>query len=410
MKIGILTHYYGSNNYGGVLQAYALVKVLRDMGYDAEQVCFLLNQREILDGSCIKKAEEQTSVVNKPMIQKKRCIMIRIASRIKRAIYARTKGRYLQKKETQRLNEIEQSFLKPRREAFRRFRDFVSHSKNEYSTNALFALNDEYDAFITGSDQVWNLKWQSPAFFLEFADVDKKKIAYAASAGASEFDDLQKAYLKRVLPKYDAISVRESDLVGTYQDIAGVKAEFVLDPVLLLAADEWDNVASERLIEDKYLLCFFYDPTEKPYELAKKYAAQHGLKIATVSYALGDKKMKIEDSFGDYKLGQASPKDFISLIKYAECVFTDSFHCNAFSILYNRPFFTFGRAGMNGMQSRIVSLTTMFGCEDRFCGSDERITIDYLNKVNDVNYDFCSYDDMKKRSFVFLNNCLGKGN
>lgn len=407
MKIGILTHYYNSTNYGGVLQAYALTKVLRGMGYDAEQICFSYYDWHELNANCINDSQRQNAFSAADQ-EKKNCSGLQsMYSGLKKAVWARTKGRI--RRETERKRQIAKDiFITPRFASFTSFRDFIPHSDKVYSVNTLFMVNEIYDAFITGSDQVWNFVWHNPSFFLEFADKDKKKIAYAASAGASEFDMVQKKYLSRVLPRFDAVSVREENLVGTYKDIAGVHAEYVLDPVMLLTAEDWDEIASDRLIDEKYIFCFFYNPISSQYELIKQFAEKKGLKIALIPYAMGGIQLTVDDDFGDYRMGAASPVDFISLIKNAEYVFTDSFHATVYSLIYQKQFFTFVRNYAVDMNSRITALSKLFDCEDRFCATEDKMRIEYLSGLKQKEYSDlpCKHNELRERSISFLINAL----
>lgn len=404
MKIGILTHFYNTNNYGGALQAYALTHVLRKMGHDAEQICFE-RYEETLDINSIRESDNivQNSDNTKVVYPSKLRIML---FKVKRFLlypyYTKKTKRKLEWNKT-----IENDYFVPRAKAFAEFQKKIPHSPIVYRANTLFLANECYDGFISGSDQVFNFLWHVPAFFLDFADDEKTKIAYAASAGASEFDEVQKKYLKRVLPKFDAISVREADLVGLYKDIAEVDSQWVLDPVLLLDKKYWITISSPKMIKEPYLFCFFYNPQSEYYTLCKDYATEHNLKIVTIPYATCDIRANEDVFFGDEHIKNASPEDFISLILHADCIFTDSFHCNAFSIIFDRPFFTFVRTLSDSnkgkkLSSRITSLTQMFGCEERFCNTEDKMTLDYLNSVKETSYSKEEYNKMQIESLEFL--------
>lgn len=384
MKIGILTHYYNSKNYGGILQSYALVKVLAALGYDAEQICFPYWSGLSISDS--KKNNESSK---------------NIKSNIIHLVIRKLKNKYADYRNKQLYIDINN-----RNKQFLEFQSRIKHSNIEYDLETMFLCNESYDTFIVGSDQVWNLLWYNPAFFLEFADNDKKKIAYATSAGSSYFDNTQKKYLARNLNRFDAISVREKDLVKTYKTIANVDSSFVLDPVLLLDKNDWDSVASNIMIKEKYIFCFFYSPTNEEYTLVKRFAKKHKLKITTIPYANQDINNKIDDKYGDYRMVDASPSDFISLIKNAEYIFTDSFHCCAFSIIYNKPFFVFSRRLLEEMNGRIESILKIFDCEERFCNSIRKVNIEYIESINNAVYSFEKYESLKKESINYLINSL----
>ena len=378
MKIGILTHYYNTKNYGGLLQAYALVEFLRKNGFDAEQICYKLSGEPF--GAKDKQPEPPISFFERA----KRSLKYRLS----------WKRRYFKR------------YLLPRYDKFTEFQNRIPHSKKSYDKETI-GNADGYDCYITGSDQVWNFQWFNPAFFLEFVQSPKKKIAYAASAGKSSFTEEEKAYLEAVLPSFDAISVRESDLVDVLKEIKGAKpAEYVLDSTLLLRTEDWDKIAAERLIEEKYAFCFFLGNDDEMKKLAASYAKEHGLKLALIPHTGWMNQFDLK--FGDKRIDLAGPGDFVSLIKHAECVFTDSFHATAFSMQYQKEVFVFGRLGAQGMSSRIYTLTKLFGCEANFCDSEEKRTLAYVDSLEKIDYTKRrdAFEQMRQKSSQFLLNQL----
>lgn len=386
MKIGIITHYYKTFNYGGALQSYALVKVLREMGYDAEQICLSRMQDRTLSEDCISVGDNTG----------------------KKKVSEKAKKKPAEGENEVKYDEIYRGYIAPRFIKFAEFLNEIPHSEKEYSANSIFMANDVYDAFITGSDQVWNFTWHNPGNFLEFADDDKKKIAYAVSAGTNKLDEVQKRYISRVLPRFDAVSVRETSLIDTYSRAADVKLSQALDSVLLLDSDKWDEIASERLVDDRYMFCFFYNPTYAMYELARDYADNHGLKIALIPYALCNRYMTIDDKLGDYRMGNASPADFISLIKYADCVFTDSLHTMYFSLIYQKQVYAFKRKVNLEMESRLLSLADMFDCRDHYCDDEANMTLEHIESIKPIDYskEFKTFNKLKEESITFLKNAL----
>lgn len=387
MKIGVLTHFYGTMNYGGVLQAYALITVLRKMGCDAEQISYKFWE-------LFELSEERIGDYDPTLA--------RIPADTSR-FFAGTKAA------DARYERLQAEVVVPRKKKFADFRLRIPHSEKVYGRNTVFLTNELYDGFIVGSDQVWNLKWHSSAFFLEFADPDKRKLAYAASAGASEFDAVQRKYLARVLPRFDAVSVREQDMVKPCRELSGKNVENTLDPVLLLDREDWDRIAAPRLVREKYVFCFFYHPTEKVYTLAKDYAKCHGLKIVTIPYAFCDTDIHLDDSFGDYRMATASPEDFISLIEHADCVFSDSFHAVVYSMIYKRQVFAFRREWSRSewrsdMSARIYTLMDIFSCKEHFCDSPDKLSLDYIQSLKPIDYSEKNsrFEQMKRDSLIFL--------
>lgn len=372
-KIGIITHYYGSINYGGLLQAYALCKKLNDLGYIAEQICY--QQGYIANDSHINKMS-----LNK--------IFNGIKYRIKK-IY------------NNKLNDN----LNIRKHAILEFADAIPHSNVIYNASNIVNANNCYDFFITGSDQVWNLDWYEEAYFLKFVK-DKPKYAYAASLGTNKINDNQKEIFRNNLKDFTKISVRERDSISLLNPITKIPIDYVLDPTLLLTQEEWEGVTSERLIGDDYLFCYFLGNDLIARRLAKEYAKKKGLRIVNLPH-LGGQYRKCDINFGDIDKYDISPSQFISLIKYSKCIFTDSFHAAVFSNIYHKEFFVFKRDSLDRMSNRIYSLCQLFNNEYRFCYKSDRTKIQYLLSIKNQNYENYDYKQLVDFSIDYLKN-IGK--
>ena len=369
MKIGIVTHYYKSENYGGNLQAYALCRFLQKNGYCVEQISvdiryksFFYRIKEVL--SRFKNIKTFTVLFD----------------------------------------------LKKRSKAIIRFnQEKIPHSKR-YSMKNIEKCVDEYDAFITGSDQVWHPDVINKAFLLDFVPSRRKKIAYAASIAVNEIPDERKSKYKESLQSYDAISVREEKGIEILKSLTDEKVVCTLDPTLLLTKQDWDEVCDERIINDKYIFCYFLGESKEHRDLAKEYAKRQGVKVVTLPHLLG-RYRESDDKFGDFRLYDVSPSGFLSLIKYAETVFTDSFHATVFSIIYKKDFFVLERKMSVSMGSRLQTLTSLFGMEERFCDSDDKVEIDYILRLSALDYEqnFEKYRDAVKRSRDFLIGSLEHG-
>ncbi len=368
MRIGIVTKYYKNRNYGGLLQSYALSVYLNNQLYNSEQICY----------DCSPKSNS--------VLKKRRILQL---FNIKRVI---TKLIIIPIKRKKNKRNF----------AFNKFDLYIPHSIKVYYRDNINCCIDDYDLFIVGSDQVWNLDWFDHNYFLEFVPNNKKKISYAASLGHSSLTEERKKYFKNILPSFDAISVREKDAVDLLQPLTDKKVAWVLDPTLLLDKSDWDEICPERRIGKKYLFCYFLGSDKRIRKLAKQYAKKHKLKIVTLPHLCGIAKSDI--GFGDYKLYDVTPNDFISLIKYADCVFTDSFHACVFSTIYNKNFYVFNRLGMENMVSRIYSLTELFECQEHFCDTDDKFNMDYIEQLQSINYDkdFQLLKTMKEKSTRFL--------
>lgn len=376
-KIGIITLYYNSLNFGGVLQAYALCEALKQQGYNAEQI---LVQRE---GVIKHRKKAWYEFFNLKKVIKK---IISV----------------LKDKRKKRKNDTLSNIVEERKLAFESFYNLVPHSKVFLESKISDCL-DNYDIFITGSDQVWSCGEIDSPYFLGFVKEDKKKISYAASIGKMEVDERLKECFLSHLDKFNAISVRESNAVSLLQPFTKNEVQFVLDPTLLLTSEDWNNLSSDRKIDFPYMLCYFLGNDKSHRKLAKDYAKKHGLKIACFphypsNYHSADKK------FGDFLLTDASPQDFLALIKNAKVVLTDSFHASVFSWFFKRQFFTFGRKSHKGMEGRLYSLLEILNLKDRFVYNVNKNTLNYLESLEDIDYnqDFDKYVELKQKSINFL--------
>jgi len=204
LKIGILT-FHRVYNYGAVLQSYALQKVIKQLGYDVE----------IIDYWC-DYIYRPYSIEN---FKTKSCTdyIMGICGRI---IYN------FRKKKT------------------KRFQKSIQYSP-KVNQNNIKALNDRYDLFLVGSDQVWNYPLTNfdTTYLLDFITDNNKKVSYAASFGVKTIDDKYKETYAKLLSEFSSISVRESTGVSIVRELINKDVPMVADPVILLTSDEWESLA-----------------------------------------------------------------------------------------------------------------------------------------------------------------------
>lgn len=368
-KIGILTLFYKNYNYGGILQSFALYKILQDDYGNVEQISYDFSKE------------------NK--INKKIIILLKI--KIKKII-----------------DFFFANFFDLRRKRFLEFiNKYIPHSR-VYDIDDIKMAVDKYDIFVVGSDQIWNFDWGfRKGFLLNFVPKEKVKVAYAASMGKNKITSSEKEIFRKSLNNFNAISVREKDAVSVLQPLVCKKVEVVLDPTLLLTKNEWEKIVADRLIQEAYVFCYFLGDDKQIRKIAKQYAQQHDCKIVVLPHI--HHTFEISDmGFGDIKLYDVSPSDFISLIKYSNYVFTDSFHASCFSCIYQKDFVVFDRLGAKEMSTRLDTLTSLFNCEERFCNSEERFNIEYIEKLKTKDYSGLEekIDEERKKSLQFLKKAL----
>ena len=351
MKIGILTHFHKSVNYGGVLQAYALCKYLNTQGYSAQQILYT---------ACIKNLDSSAHA-SKNLFKS-------VSKRIKR-----------------KLNKEKNIKIKNRMEnLFKDFREQVPHTASEYTKDTIANVNREFDAVLVGSDQVWNPAWFDSSYMLDFIDKSIPKISYSASMGVSSLTEEQKAIYKKYLVGFEKISVREQACADVLSDVLKKNIHVCVDPTLLLSVEQWDEIASERIIKEKYAFLYMLGDDIKVRKTAEKFAKEKGLQLILIPDLLGEYRA-IDRKIKGVAIEDVTPCDFISLIKYADYIFTDSFHACVFSLLYEKDFFVFPRSGKIKMESRIRCLTELFECTERFC-VDNDITFEELLSMDTIDY------------------------
>ena len=223
----------------------------------------------------------------------------------------------------------------------------------------LKAVSDEYDVFVTGSDQVWNPHFgndvSQAVHFLLFAP-SEKRISYAASISAPEIPTEKMELFQKGFAGMHALSLREQAGADLVKKISGRDAEVHVDPTLLLGPDEWDKVSRipAWYHGGDYILTYFLG--KRADDVIRKVSEESGLPVVN---------LLDENVYEHYVTGV---DEFIWAVKHASLVYTDSFHGTVFSILYRRPFVVCDRVEnsvMEKMGSRIDTLLGMFRLETR---------------------------------------------
>lgn len=359
MRIGILTHYFKSLNYGGNLQAYALAEFLHSEGFDAEQICY----------DIFFKREKNFSLLSR--LYRNVRHFPRFAANV-----------FLKKFVLRKRFVLVQKKLENRNLCINNFNaNMIRHSQISYGYTDISRANDIYEAFITGSDQVWHPYNFCPAYLLSFAKKDKKKISYAASIAKSKLTKEEIDRLVKSISDYTAVSVREEDSASLLRRFSTQNIACVVDPVFLLSPTQWESVAVPYPINKPYVFAYYLGDDVESRFYAEHFAKEKGLKLVSIPYLKGSYR-KCDWNFGDDQLFDIGPEHFISLIKNASYVFTDSFHGTAFSILFEKKFLVFPREKKSyAMSNRIDSILNICHCPERFCNTDDKMNISYLNQV-----------------------------
>lgn len=366
MKIAQITWWRG--NYGSILQAYAMQKLLEQ--YNDVDV-------EILD-------QFGNSVSANGLLYRLKVIGIK-------GVYKKLRWKFFSK-DLRKRNYAQDKFVKAN----------LRISPQQYDSYNINTANQYYDAFICGSDQIWNPNLSSleDIYWLNFVDKSKVKIAYAPSIGITSVDKVQAEMIKRSLEGYQAISCREHSGTKCINNILGQNlCQTVLDPTLALGVGEWEKVIKEVKIEYKYIFTYMLRGTKQQRQMIEEYAKKKGLKIVTLPYLDAEHIVKYDKKFGDIKLYDIDPAEFIGLIKGATCVFTDSFHCSVFSIMFHKEFFLFPKLGQ---MERLKDIQDRFELPDRIITEDD--TYETINNKKKIDWKYVDRSLIKqqKQSRDFL--------
>ena len=347
MKIGIITLPFNSN-YGGLLQAFALQTVLKQMGHEVWSV----NRRNRIMPFKFKVLSSTNRLI-KSIIRGKMGVIRSWATAKEELVIDQHTNRFLSE------NIQTTDFLK---------------SESDFEKLSRY----KFDAYVVGSDQVWRPKY-SPRLanhFLGFIDgtVTPKRISYAASFGVDnwEFTPEQTDECRKLLAKFNAVSVREDSAVKLCKQNFGIDATQVLDPTLLVSKEEYIRLVEKDKIPgcNGSLLTYVLDKSPDKQEFIKKIILETGLTEVSImpkSLFRDAGRKKISDCI--YPPVTAWLRGFMD----AEYVVTDSFHGMAFAIIFNKPFLALGNT-KRGM-TRFSSLVKLFGLEDRIIlSADSHLT------------------------------------
>lgn len=295
---------------------------------------------------------------------------------------------------------------KERNKIFDRFaeRYFTKLSPIFYGYDALKDSAKDYETFLVGSDQLWLPSGLATGFYnLQFVPEDKRKIAYATSFGVSKIPMYQRKKTAKFLKRFHYLSSREKSGTNIIKQLTERDVPVVVDPTLLLTPEDWREIIPfRRIVEEKYIFCYFLGNNYEHRKAAKELQRMTNLKIVTLP--LLDNFVQEDLKFADICLFDAASDDFVNLIRGAEYVLTDSFHGSVFSILNEKLFCTFDRFndGTGSRNSRIDSLCQQLNLEScRYDGDIFRVKtqIDY-DKVNQLR------EERRQESLQYLKTAL----
>lgn len=267
-----------------------------------------------------------------------------------------------------------------------------------------------YNMFVVGSDQLWLPSNISADYYtLDFVPDAVPKMALATSFGVSELPNRQAKRAKAFLPRIEYCTVRESSGQKLIKQLTGRDVPVVCDPTILFDSTEWsEEVSPKPFTEGKYLFCYFLGNNPIQREFVKRVKQITGYKIVQLQHC--DEYIAGDENFPDETPYNVGPKEFIRLIRDAQYVFTDSFHCSVFSMLYGKEFFTFRRYASDGTVStngRIYSLLSLVGLENRLLHGDEDANT-FLGQEIDFSIVHSKLAELRQFTKQFVLNALDK--
>lgn len=375
-SVGIIT-IHRIYNYGSILQAYALCRVVREMGYDAEVIDYVypneFQKTYIVDN--VDKAKKK-SIGSKQKILKY-CYALELLGQHKKMRYA--------------------------------IKDLIPLSTQKYySIEDLMNISDKYDIYLTGSDQVWNPIYTKgdPAFLLKFVAESKKKISYAASFGISEIDKKYRRLYSDLLQRYNHVSVREKNGERLVSELTENRmcAKTVLDPTLLLDRVQWNSLLSpKRLIKKQYILCYFLNYTFNAFPYADQLIEYFQKCTGYEVVRLGRPPVKLFNHRQRFYV-DAGPLEMLQLVRDAELVLTTSFHGTAFAVNFGIPVYSVVES-VYANDSRQINLLGQVGLNNRVISiGDPFPSMDNLQY--DISYSQYSLCELRKQSLEFLKQSL----
>ena len=381
-KVGILSTYHANYNFGGLLQAYALPKVLKEhFGIEAEQIDYVPTVQSVKEEQDNKKG---------------------IAKCFYQIIY--NFGIFF-------FDKVNKKKLNRRKQAFDSFINEIPHGETPCDYYTINESLNRYGVFVCGGDQIWNDCKEDQnieVYTLQFVPSGYKKIAYAPSMAVLEASSSFKKVMSNGLNALDAVSVREKKSLSILQQLTDKNIEVVVDPVLLMTADEWTRSARETKNKGKYILCYLLGDSTQQREALKRVAKKLRLPILTFPHILANAVRKCDLFFGNIHDYTSGPREFIGLIKNAEMLITDSFHACVFSMIFKTPFAVFERGNTDekgDMNSRIYDFLEEYHLENQLVTEKELTEMQEIPKI-DFTYAHEHWEKRRQESLKYLENAL----
>lgn len=327
-------------NYGATLQAYALQHYLQTLGHEVEIIDYRLPSHRRYEWSYIHPMGRLYNLSQKiPLLKWPICIY-------RNWNFLKTWGR---------------------KKAFDKFdkQQLRITDKTYWTTEELRSAPPKADIYIAGSDQIWNTdtpNGKMPGYYLDFGDNNIRRISYAASFGVAKIAVECEDFVRNEVGKLDAVSVRENSGAKILADLGIKEVEVVCDPVFLLSQNEWSKLAGQsrtyNLDKDSYILLYDFIGDKKIETFARKMSQITGKPIVSIN----DFENR---TYATFNINNAGPLEFLGLMKNASAVVCNSFHATAFSVIFEKDFYSFPLKTQNN-SSRMRDFLNIIGLQGRF--------------------------------------------
>lgn len=346
-RIGIVSYniYCNFTNYGSALQSWALYQIIKKVAGDTVE--------PVLIDYCPKILENKDPL--NPFA-----------------------NMWDQDDESRRMCELTMPAIRKNYYKFDKFyHERFNRTSKKYTAqnfNDIF-VNEKIERFVCGSDTIFCIDefgGFDDGYYANYDCMKKNSVSYAASFGDSHFNEEDYNTLNERLNNFKSIGLRENNMVQYVASHVVVPVQRVIDPTLLLTSREYDKIADERLEKEKYLLLYARRYNSKMETYAEKLAAENGWKIVEISLRATNAEK------GHRMFYEAGVEEFLSLVKHAEYVVTNSFHGMIFTVQYRRPLCVFSREQCD---SKITELIELFGLKDHMLVTGEE------KFSHEINYD-----------------------
>lgn len=365
-KIGIVSYniYCNFTNYGSALQSWALYQTIKKVAGDTVE--------PVLIDYCPKVLENKDPL--NPFA-----------------------NMWDQDDESRRMCELTMPAIRKNYYKFDKFyHERFNRTSKKYTAqnfNDIF-VNEKIEGFVCGSDTIFCIDefgGFDDGYYANYDCMKKNSVSYAASFGDSHFNEEDYNTLNERLNNFKAIGLRENNMVQYVASHVEVPVQRVIDPTLLLTSREYDKIADERLEKEKYLLLYARRYNSKMETYAEKLAAENGWKIVEISLRATNAEK------GHRMFYEAGVEEFLSLVKHAEYVVTNSFHGMIFTVQYRRPLCVFSREQCD---SKITELIELFGLKDHMLVTGKE------KFSHEINYDLvhARISEARDESISFLKN------